>query len=160
MKGPDLPVLRDRVAFRIVLAFFALAQALNGLWALFAPRSFYGDFPFGRGWVELLPPYNEHLTRDLGALYLATAVLLGAAAWSLRRPFVGSALIAWLAFAAPHAIWRLFNLDPISTGDAAANLVTLASTVFLPTALLILLARDRPPNRLAAENGQSPGGRR
>lgn len=116
----------------------------------------------GDGWVrvELLPPCNEHLTRDLGALYLATAVLLGAAAWSLRRSFVGSALIAWLAFAAPHAVWHVFNLDPYRTGDGAANLVALASTVFLPIALLILLARDRPPNRLAAENGQSAGGRR
>jgi hypothetical protein len=107
-----------------------------------------------------LPPYNEHLTRDIGALYLATAVLLGAAAWSLRRTFVGSALIAWLAFAAPHAIWHVFNVDPYSTGDAVANLVTLASTVFLPAALLILLARDRPRDQLVAEHGRSTGGRR
>ena len=42
-----------------------------GLQALFTPRSFYDDFPLGRGWVAMDGPYNQHLVRDVGSLNLA-----------------------------------------------------------------------------------------
>ena len=72
--------------FRAVLGVLGAVQLIDGLYALLAPRSFYEDFPFGRGWVEALPAYNEHLVRDVGALFLATAVVLLAAAWFLGAP--------------------------------------------------------------------------
>ena len=53
-----------------------LIQVADGIYALFFPRSFYGDFPLGRGWVEALPAYNEHLVRDVGGLFLATGAVL------------------------------------------------------------------------------------
>jgi hypothetical protein len=46
--------------------------------------------------VSLLPPYNEHLVRDVGALSLAMTVLLGYAA---VRPEPRTARLAVLAFA-------------------------------------------------------------
>ena len=50
-----------RSVLRIGLALLAASQALVGVWALLAPRSFFDDFPaFGRTWVALLSPYNEH----------------------------------------------------------------------------------------------------
>jgi alkylhydroperoxidase family enzyme len=136
-------IVRNRGLFRLGIACLALVQTSNGLWALLAPSSFYSDFPFGRGWVEVLPAYNEHLTRDVGGLFLATAVMLAAAAWFLERRLVAVALGAWLAFAVPHFVWHLFNLEPYTTGDAVANMLTLSGTVFVPLALLALLARDR-----------------
>ena len=57
-----------------------LIQLFDGLYARWAPRSFYDDFPLGRGWVEALPAYSEHLVRDVGGLFIATAVVLLAAA--------------------------------------------------------------------------------
>jgi alkylhydroperoxidase family enzyme len=139
----DSTISHNRAAFRIGLGFFAVVQLTDGLWALLAPSSFYSDFPFGRGWVEVLPAYNEHLTRDLGGLFVATAIILGAAAWFLDRRLVAVALWSWLAFAVPHFIWHSFNLEPYATGDAVANTLTNLGTVFVPIALLALLARDR-----------------
>jgi hypothetical protein len=68
MPEPYLTVTRHRLAVRAVLGGLGAVQSIDGLWATFAPRSFYGDFPFGRGWVEALPAYNEHLMRDVGGL--------------------------------------------------------------------------------------------
>ena len=41
---PDRPVPHPAV-FRAVMGGLGLVQTVNGLWALFAPRSFYDDFP-------------------------------------------------------------------------------------------------------------------
>jgi uncharacterized protein YbjT (DUF2867 family) len=67
-------------ALRLTLAVVALSNAITGAQAVLGPRSFFDDYPLGRGWVAGLPPYNEHLTTDVGAFYLAFAVLLGWAA--------------------------------------------------------------------------------
>lgn len=46
-----------------------------GVWATLFPRSFYDSFPgFHRIWVGVDGPYNEHLARDVGSLYLALTV--------------------------------------------------------------------------------------
>ena len=63
-----------------------------GLTAAFAPHAFYDDFPFVTHWVNLLPPYNEHLVTDVGGLYLGFAVLFGWAAWKLRAGAGAAAL--------------------------------------------------------------------
>lgn len=131
------------IVARAVLGLLGATQLINGLHALVAPRSFYEDFPLGRGWVEALPAYNEHLVRDVGSLFLATALVLGAAAVYLNRRLVLIALGSYLLFAVPHAVYHAFNLEPYSTGDAIANMVTLALTVVAPMALLIAMARPR-----------------
>jgi hypothetical protein len=66
---------------RAGLGILAVVQGVVGVWALLAPASFYARFPVsGHAWVAQLPPYNEHLVRDFGALNLALAVPLAAAA--------------------------------------------------------------------------------
>ena len=40
---------------RVTLATVAAANVVTGLTALLAPRAFYDDFPFGAGWIALLP---------------------------------------------------------------------------------------------------------
>lgn len=97
---------------RIGLLLLAAAPIAVGTWALFIPRSFYDDFPVtGRHWVSSLPPYNEHLVRDVGALNLALGVLLATAAILLGRRLVRASLIAWLVYAVPHFAFHLTELD-------------------------------------------------
>ena len=126
---------------RAVLGVLGGIQLVDGLYALFAPRSFYDDFPLGRGWVEALPSYSEHLVRDVGSLFLATAVFLFAAAWILERRLVLVALVSFLVFSVPHFIYHSFNLKPYSTGDAIGNFVGLLLTVVAPVALLVMMRR-------------------
>ena len=138
------PLGASRAATRLVLGILAAVQATDGFYALLAPRSFYDDFPAGRGWVEALPAYSEHLVRDVGALFLATAVVLAAAAIWLERRLVLVALVSFLVFSVPHTIYHLFNLEGISTGDAIAEAVLLILTVLAPLALLVAMLRPPP----------------
>ncbi len=142
-----------RAITRLILGLLAAVQATDGFYALLAPRSFYEDFPAGRGWVEALPAYNEHLLRDVGALFLATAVVLAAAAIWLDRRLVLVALVSFLVFSVPHTTYHLFNLDGISTGDAIAEAVSLVLTVVAPLGLLVAMLR---PGRGAGTGGR-PG---
>ncbi len=156
---PDRPVPHPTL-FRGLLIALGGVQAVNGLYALFAPRAFYDDFPFGRGWVAALPAYNEHLVRDVGGLFLATGVLLVIAGVILERRLVAISLVTWLLFAVPHTVYHLFNLENMETGDVIANVVTLASTVLIPVWLLVWLARAEriaaPAPAPAGENGWIP----
>ena len=100
-----------RTLLRVGLVILAAMQVLVGAWALVAPRAFYDGFPLPRhAWVALLPPYNEHLVRDVGALNLALTVVLGAAAWTLDRTMIRVALLALTVFAVPHAIFHAGHL--------------------------------------------------
>ena len=62
--------MRSPAVARAALGILLLSAASIGLTATLAPHAFYGNFPFLRHWVDLLPPYNEHLVtaagRDLG----------------------------------------------------------------------------------------------
>ncbi len=157
---PDRPVPHP-IAFRAVMIGLGFVQTVNGLWALFAPRSFYEDFPPGRGgWVSALPAYNEHLLRDVGGLFLATGVLLLVAAVQLERRLVGVSLVVWLLFAVPHAVYHVFNLEPYSTADAVGNVISLGLTVVLPGALLVLLARPAARPQPARGSAPANGGAR
>ena len=127
---------------RVALAIFALVSVELGLWATFAPRSFFDDFPgLGRHWVRVYGPYNEHLMRDFGALNLALAVVTIAALITLSRPLVIAVAIAWLAWGVPHLVYHLRHLDMFSTGDKVGNVVTLAAVPVLAVIVLVLELR-------------------
>ena len=147
---------RYRFEARFTLIQLGLIQGVLGLYALFFPRSFYEDFPFGLGWVEALPAFNEHLLTDFGGLFLATSVMLLAASIRLERRWVVVSLVAFLAFSIPHTIWHAFNLEPYSTGNAIANIVTLAATVLLPLGVLFLVSKEsRAPRKAGAAAGSN-----
>jgi hypothetical protein len=120
------------------LITLAVAQGPIGLWALFAPKSFYEDFPLGRGgWVSALGPYNEHLTVDYGSLTLALVSVLVAAAIVMQRYLVLAAAGAYLLWSVPHFVYHMITLGEYGTGDAIGNAITLAVTVALPLAILL-----------------------
>lgn len=130
--------MRDWVV-RVVLALWAAVSVQLAIWATFAPRSFYDDYPgFGREWVRVDGPYNEHFVRDFGALNLALAVVTVAALVTLSRPMVIAVAVAWLAWSVPHLVYHLRHLDVFSSGDKVVNVFLLASLPVLAVVVLVL----------------------
>ena len=128
---------------RVGLAVLAVQGAVLGMWAGFAPRSFYDDFPgLGRHWVVVDGPYNEHLVRDVGWLNLALTVVTVWAAVTLARSLVLAVLVGWLVADLPHLVYHAANLDGLSTGDGTAEIVSLALGPAIAAALLVLVARS------------------
>jgi hypothetical protein len=125
------------------LIFLAVTQFAVGFWQLLAPRSFFGVL-----WVSTLPPYNEHLMRDLGAMVLALGVVVAAAARSMEPRLVSVALAADLTFTVPHLIFHSAHSGHLSAGPTATLLALLGGAVLLPASLLLLAARRcRTPDR-------------
>lgn len=110
-----------------------LVPALTiGLVATVLPQTFYDDFPFVASWVELLPPYNEHLVTDVGGLYLGFAVLFAWAAWTLERTLVRAVCSAWLVTATLHLFFHAGHLENFGTADAIAEIASLALLLIPP----------------------------
>jgi Domain of unknown function (DUF4345) len=128
-----------RVRTKRILAVILAATALSvGAWAALAPHSFFTSFPLpGHHWVAPLQPYNEHLTRDVGDLYLA---LFAITTWAAVRPRPETFRLtgtAWLVFGIPHLAFHAAHLDLFSTTDAAANTIALTATLLLAAPLLL-----------------------
>ena len=142
----DWSAERRRV-LRVGIAVIALTPALVGIWATLAPRSFYDDFPgVGQSWVALVGAYDEHLVRDVGALYLGALVLLALTWLWLDRHLVQAALLSYAVAALPHLVYHLTALDGFRTGDAVAEIAGLALNVALPLVLLGLTVRPARPS--------------
>ena len=134
--------MRSPNAARGALAILVLSAASIGLTATLAPQAFYDDFPFLRHWVDLLPPYNEHLITDVGGLYLGFTVLFAWAAWTLQPTLVRAVCSAWLLTAALHLLFHATHLNGFETGDAIAQIASLA-LLLVPPPVAIWAARAR-----------------
>jgi hypothetical protein len=141
----------------------AVSAAYVGFWAELAPRSFYDSFPLaGHHWVSALGPYNEHLTRDVGGLYLALLVI---SVWAVLRPVAeifAMTAAAWLAFSVPHLVYHMVHLDGYGTADTIGNIVALGGTVVLAALLMLasagMMMRSRA-GRLPARSARVPAAR-
>ena len=132
---------------RVALAILALVGVQVGLWAAFAPQSFYDDFPgSGRVWVAVDGPYNEHLVRDVGSLNLALAVVAIVAFVTLSRAAVIAAGGAWLVYGLPHLVYHLRHLAPFDGDDVVSIPVSLSLAV-VGGVLLLLPPRERERER-------------
>ena len=120
----------------MALGVLFVSALVIGLTAAVVPRTFYDDFPFLSSWVELLPPYNEHLVTDVGGLYLGFAVLFAWAVWTLERTLVQAACVAWLLTATLHLFFHAGHLEGFGTADAIAEIASLA-LLLLPPPLAI-----------------------
>lgn len=123
---------------QLVAGVLAASAAYAGGWAASAPRSFYDSFPgLGHRWVSVLGAYDEHLTRDVGGLYLA---LMTISVWAALRPraetfsLVG---LAWEVFSVPHMSFHAAHLNMYEVGDLVGNVVALGGTVALAAVLLV-----------------------
>lgn len=125
-------------AIRLGLSVLALAELGVGAWQLFAPLSFYADFPFGRGWVQPLGPYDQHLMSDVGELTLALGVILALAAIVFERRLVRVALVGYLVQGIPHLVFHSVHRGGLSAADNVANLAVLGGAVVVSAGLLLL----------------------
>ncbi|WP_253869631.1 hypothetical protein [Mycobacterium sp. 1164966.3] len=129
------------IVLRTGVWFLTFVEIVVGLVATLAPRAFYDYVP----WVDLIPPFSEHLMRDYGAMNLSLALVFVLAAVTMERRMVRTALGAYLLFAIPHLIFHLTHLEHFTTGAAVWQTVLLTVAVLLPVGLLILTAwRPRP----------------
>lgn len=127
---------------RWAVLILAVSAAVVGVWAAAFPLSFHTDFPApGRHWVSTLGPYNEHLVRDVGALYLALLVL---SVWAWRRPTPEAMRVtggAWLIFNSIHFLWHMLHLGMFPAVDRVGNAVALGGVLALS---IVLLLPERP----------------
>jgi hypothetical protein len=127
---------------RYSLAFLFVSTAFTGLSAAITPHGFYADFPFVTHWVDLLPPYNEHLVTDVGELYLGFAILFGWAAWKMEPALVRPLCAAWLVPSIFHLAFHAAHLGGFDTADAIGEIVALALSVV--PAIVALWASAQP----------------
>lgn len=98
-----------RVSGSIGAVFFLVF----GLWAFFAPDSFFDR-------VATWPPYNEHLLHDIGAFQLGLGAALLAAVRGLRVGLValGGSAVAAVMHVVSHAMDQ-------GSGGRSTDLITL-----------------------------------
>lgn len=127
------------------LAAIGLLMLPAGAQAAFAPRSFFDDFPLGRGWIAAEGgTYDEHLVRDVGFLFLA---LIGVTLWAAwRRQFETPVAAAWLLQGAAHLAYHVGHLDGL-TGVDRAGLI--GSLVVIPALAAIALVSGATSRRRA-----------
>lgn len=115
------------------------SAAYVGFWAMAWPHSFFTSFPgLGQSWVAPLGPFNEHLVRDVGGLYVA---LLVVSVWAAAKGDAGALRAlgwAWLAFGLPHLAFHATHRHAFSTAEWAASMTSLTFAV-LGAAILVLL---------------------
>lgn len=101
-------------------------------------------FPWpGRQWVSDAGPYDEHLVRDVGGLYLALLVIT---VWAIVRAsdeLLRMAGAAWSIFSLPHLVFHAGHLDGLTTLDKVSQTGSLAATLLFALALLVVPARRR-----------------
>ncbi len=145
-----------------LLAWFAVFGLGVGGWQVLAPGSFYEDFPgFGRHWVSVDGPYNEHLLRDVGqgnvALGVVALVALSTGGVWLARATGLAAVVAYL----PHQLYHQLTLHLLETTSDEVLQTTTLSLVSIAAVLLTVLAfrlpaGERPPTGLPQGRGRRP----
>ena len=139
------PALPGRV--RLMLWVLAVSAFGVGVQAAFFPRSFYDDFPFGRGWVAMDGRYNEHLVRDVGALNLALLVVTIGAIFVGLRALSRITAIAWLVYSVPHLVYHWRHLTMAMPGF---DKVAMIGSLSVPVIAAIIVLFDRPRVQPAA----------
>ena len=149
--------MSGRAWLRAGLWFLATTQLAVGAVQLVLPRFFYDEFPWpGHPWVSLVPPYSEHLMRDVGALNLGLGLVVAVAAVRLERVLVTTALAGYVVFSAPHLVFHTTHLEGFPTGDAIAQTVALVIAVALPLGLLPLARRHARDVEAGAGEARRP----
>jgi hypothetical protein len=121
---------------RAALVISAALGLFVGGWAYFAPRGFYDAFPGVLGhWIDLDGPFNEHLVRDVGGVYLALAAA-SVVGLALRSAWVPLGA-AWAVFGALHLAYHATHLDGFSAADAVGAIVSLGVSLALGVVLLV-----------------------
>jgi hypothetical protein len=137
--------MNKQALLRAGLLILTVYQAVAGIWALVFPRSFYDDFPAPKHpWVTLLPPFNEHLIRDVGEFNLAFAFIFAASTVAMHHTLIRLVLIGYEFVAVPHFIFHTAHLHGFPLVDAVGQTVALAIVAAVPLALIGLTVGRSP----------------
>jgi len=124
---------------RALLVFLIVVAIPLGLWAYFAPESWYTTFPgFGHRWLPPLGPYNQHLVKDVGSWFLALTVLSALALTAAANDAVIRLTAAtWLTFNIFHLVYHIQMLHMYQPVDQVLNMIALGLLTLVSAALLI-----------------------
>ncbi len=167
--SPDLSVGYSKLArelrvepslpgrLRLLLWILAASAFGLGVQAEFFPRSFYDDFPLGRGWVAMDGRYNEHLIRDFGALNLALLVLTVGAIFVGTRAISRVAAASWIAYSVPHLVYHLRHLTMAMPGvDKLGMIVSLSFPVVAAAVVVFDRAAVAAPAAVGSSGAPAP----
>lgn len=133
------------LAVRIILGVLAFQGAIVGLWAVFAPHSWYTSFPgFGMRWISADGPFNHHLASDVGSFFLALTAVTLAALFLGGSALAQVAGLGWLVFSVPHLIYHAFH-KPADMGAGSFTLSIVGAALILALGLALLLVTPRGP---------------
>jgi len=140
---------------RSALALLGAGGAATGVWAYVAPRHWYHDFPgFGMSWLPQLGPYNEHLAKDVGAMFLAMAAVTAVTfVLVANQALVRVTALMWLVFNTLHCVYHLSMLQMYNTRDATLNAILLPLLVLVAAALFRPVHVDRAGNGIPLRKG-------
>lgn len=114
-----------RSTARLSLALVAASMLTTAVQAALFPRSWFDDFPLGRGWISAGgATYDEHLVRDVGVLFAALVIVTVWSAWSGTGMVAVAA--AWVVQGVLHLVHHVRHLDGLGAADSAALVVSLA----------------------------------
>ena len=159
-QGVDRTSQLSSIWVSVALVALAAPNLAAGIWGLVAPEHWFDSFP---GWapklVAAFPPFNEHLVSDAAAGLFAAGVAAAIAVWWRRREVVIVAMVAFLAFALPHAMFHLAHpADALSDNEDLVNTVTLWVAVAIAVAIMLVAFRSDHPSNRVPENRQDAGG--
>jgi hypothetical protein len=139
---------------RIVLAVTAALGLFVGAWAAVLPHGFYSSFPgLGFIWVAVDGPFNEHLIRDVGGLYLAISAATVWAIFSREHSATRAVGIAWVVFGVLHFSYHASHLHGMSTANAVGELIGLGTSLVLGV-MLVLPVRTQQPHKVTAHHNK------
>ena len=131
------------MAARVALVALAIGNGATGLLARLSPKTFYDDFPFGRGWVAADGPYNEHLVTDFGAALLAIAALCLVGVWKPTREVVIAAAVVNIVLGTFHIVYHAGVADLMGTTDNILSFTSIGLGIVLGL-MLFPLSRGLP----------------
>lgn len=144
-----MTITRDRAAatgaaVRGWTALLGGGAIVQGMWTFVRPQHFYDEFPIeGAAWVSTLGPFNEHLTRDVGAALLGLGVAAVAAARSGSIPGIRAVAAGFAVFGLAHLGYHLGELHHFTAASAIAQVVSLVAVTLLPAGILLAVSEWR-----------------
>jgi len=126
---------------RTGLIILAIPTLVTGLWAVFAPASWYADYTHGVAPPSAFGLYNEHFVQDLGSGYLGVGVVLVVAALITTPAVVTAATLGFTAFTAPHLVVHLVEGGELDIAGFAFTTGLLAGGLLLAAWVWLLSRR-------------------
>lgn len=128
---------------KFLLYYLLVTNGMAGIWALFFPHEFYTSFPgSGFHWIDIMGPYSEHLTRDVGAFFCAVASLSLFTVLKIDRSSVRMTAYANIVFGIPHVIYHTYMIDMFPTPkDKFFGILALVLGVVAGGVMLLFIKR-------------------